>query len=171
MIKKLALVGSLTVSSLCFGSAEGDKREGSGPNCQPKTVWQNLTDDYIHLMNEYKQTRDDDTIPHDEKIEKLVEISEEMRQVDPDGFYLNDSYNDCMKESNAQQRSDYDRCERNGNNDKCYDRADKNNDNRRAACERVSHSDNVRDGVDSVARGGGGGKKSGGRISAGDRRR
>ena len=57
----------------------------------------------------------------------------------------NREYNDCMRESNKQQRSDYDRCDRNKKGDKCYDRADKNNDNRRAACERVAHSDNARD--------------------------
>ncbi len=179
MIKALAL-SSLLVSGLCLGSSD-DKRNGSGPNCQPNS-WQSVTTQYVELMNEYKDVQNDNSLTHEEKVEKLIEISEEMRQVDPEGCYLNQDYNDCMRESNAQQRSDYDRCERNGNNDSCYDRADRNNDNRRGACERVGHSDNIKDGVESISngdhgggssnsRGGSRGKKSGGHINAADRRR
>ena len=145
MIKKLAIVGSLTVSSLCFASAEGDKRGSPGPDCNPKN-WHEMTDKYEQLIREYEYVVNSDSLTEDEKIDRSIEISEEMRTLD-DCEFLNKDYNDCMKESNAQQRSDYDRCERNGNSDSCYDRADKNNDDRRAACERVSHADNIADTV------------------------
>jgi hypothetical protein len=176
MIKELALISGLAISGLSFGS--GDMRGGS--NCNPNS-WSEMTDRYVELIKEYKSVAEDDSLTIEEKAERSQEISEEMRLIDGDCEFLNDDYNSCMKESNAQQRSDYDRCDRNGGGDKCYDRADKNNDNRRAACERVSHADNIANTVQSANdrdHGGGGShggsrgssKKSSG-ISAGDRRR
>lgn len=170
MLKKLALI-SLTVSSACFASE--DKREGSGKSCKPKGR-------YLELVNEYKDVSNDPNLSQEEKVDIIIDVTEEMRMVVvDDDCYMNQDYNDCMRESNAQQRGDYARCERNGNKDSCYDRADKNNDHRRAACERVGHSDNVKEVVESVSntnkgdKGGRGsrGGKEGGRISAADRRR
>lgn len=163
MLKELAIVGSLAVSGLAFASSDLDERD------KPKNRWEQISSEYVELMREYKAVQNDMSLSQDEKVDRIMEITEEMRHVNPEGDFLNDDYNSCMRESNAQQRSDYDRCERNGNNDKCYDRADKNNDNRRAACERVAHGDNVKDGVSDVARNSSG-KKSGG-INAADRRR
>lgn len=179
MIKRLAIAG-LLVSGLAFGSADGDKRNGSGPNCKPVNSWEFVTTEYVQLMNEYKEVKEDTTLTHSEKVDRLMEISEEMRQVDPDGCYLNQDYNDCMRESNAQHDKDYNRCDRNGGSDKCYDRADKNFDKRSDGCERVSHADKVGEtisnwnndkGSSSSGSGSRGGKKSGGMIGAGDRRR
>ena len=79
-----------------------------------------------------------------EKSEKVMEITDKMRNL---AHVENKDYNRCMKESNQQQRSDYARCDKRGGSDKCYDRADRNAKSRSSGCERVAHSDNVRDTV------------------------
>lgn len=135
MLKELAVITSLTVSSLSFAASDLDERD------KPKKWWE-LTDSYTELMQEYKEVSESNAC-HEEKVRVLESVTERMRQLGEDGVYLNEDYNKCMQESNAQQRSDYDRCDRNGGGDKCYDRADKNNNDRRAACERIAHSDNV----------------------------
>lgn len=155
MIKKLSaclLSSGLLFSGLTLAS-EGDNRSGSSCNPNDPSKWINqsqdedkafdeLTDGYVSLMEQYQAVAESD-LPQSVKAQKLWNISEEMRFLGIDGIYLNKDYNDCMRESNKQQRSDYDRCDRNGGGDKCYDRADRNNDDRRAACERVAHSDNT----------------------------
>jgi len=163
MIRKIALASALTFSFNSF--AADDKREGTGPNCQPESKWSQMTDKYVNLILEYREVANDDSLSHEQKTEMLQSISEEMSH-EQDGQFLNKDYNDCMRESNKQQDKDYERCDKNGSGDKCYDRADKNNDNRRAACERVSHSDNATRAASDIA----GGKKSD-HISSADRRR
>ena len=128
MLKKLT-IGLLFVSGIGF-SSEGDQRQG--PNDNPL---------YRQLLWDYEDICKSD-MPQKRKAEELQGITEKMRGL---AHVENKDYNSCMRESNKQQRSDYDRCDRNGSKDKCYDRADKNNDNRRAACERVAHSDNAKE--------------------------
>ena len=137
-----------------------------------------MTERYVQLIEEYKAVAQDETLTLEQKAERSKEISEKMSQIDGEK-YLNDDYNSCMRESNAQQDKDYNRCDRNGGNDKCYDRADRNAERREDGCERVSHVDNIANTVQSYndkggsssCRSGGSSKKSGGHINAADRRR
>lgn len=134
MIKNtaLCLIGSLFISGLGSASSENDLRDG--PNDNP--LYKELVWDYEQVANS--------NLPQSEKAKKAQEIAEKMRKLTGN---QNENYNDCMRESNKQQRSDYNRCDKNGGKDKCYDRADKNAESRKNSCERVAHSDNVKDTV------------------------
>lgn len=131
MIKKLTTCLLLTSSFAALATeSDGDKR--MGPNDNPR---------YAELLWDFQEVVDSDA-PQRQKVDQVIGITDKMRDL---VSTQNKEYNDCMRESNAQQSKDYNRCDKNGGKDKCYDRADKNNNDRRAACERVAHSDNLKD--------------------------
>lgn len=54
-------------------------------------------------------------------------------------------YNSCMERADNKNTADHNRCDKNKAGDACHDKADKQYEDNRASCERVAHSDNLRE--------------------------
>lgn len=54
-------------------------------------------------------------------------------------------YNSCMKRADAKNTADHNRCDKSKAGETCHDKADKQYEDNRASCERVAHSDNLRE--------------------------
>jgi hypothetical protein len=54
-------------------------------------------------------------------------------------------YNTCMDRADSKNNADHDRCDKNKSGDACHDKADKQYEENRASCERVAHSDNLKE--------------------------
>lgn len=61
-------------------------------------------------------------------------------------------FNDCLKISCEKNDRDHDRCDRNGGGQTCHDKADKKFEDNRNSCERIGHSDNVKDTISNSSR-------------------